>query len=536
MVRLLKEFTMIEDVNSHRRKSEHDDSKTEDSELLRLYAEAGSQDAFAELVRRRIGLVYSVALRQTRGDAHRAQDATQAVFTDLARKAHLLARRPVLAGWLYRSAQFAAAGLIRAEQRRHVREQEAHTMETIAANDDPEMDWNKVRPVLDQALNEMDEPDRDAILLRFFDGRSFVEIGQRLRFTESAARMRVERALDKLNASLSRRGITSTSAALGVALAHQIGAATPAGLAASVTGAALAGTAASAGGWLAIFMNMTNLQIGIASAVAIAGVTGYAVQANANTNLRREIASLRPEPQAIATLRTENQRLASLVAEVETLRRDDAELARLAQSVAEARKAGEETARLARLRENDQRKAQDVKAEIERMNREGNALVEDYKALMTRSKDLSLPEGDRANAEAAAKLKIAAIQAKQREIKAYIESTGGPTPLQFQPRGEGRLSLAKTPESGPAAPWPGEIAFQGRPVRDAFTTYEKISGVKVVLDASLADIQGTLDLHTGPSTKEVALQALRAALHDQANIILEPTNDGRMLARRGPPR
>src|SRR5215212_8803756 len=99
----------------------------EDSDLLRRYAESSSQDAFAELVRRRIGLVYSVALRQTRGDRHRAEDATQAVFTDLARKARSLAERPVLAGWLFRSAQFAAAGLIRADQRRHVREQEAHT-------------------------------------------------------------------------------------------------------------------------------------------------------------------------------------------------------------------------------------------------------------------------------------------------------------------------------------------------------------------------------------------------------------------------
>src|SRR5436189_6158722 len=94
------------------------DPAPEDSELLRRYAREGSEAAFAELVRRRIGLVYSVALRQTRGDRHRAEDATQAVFTDLARKAAALAARPVLAGWLYRSAQFAAAGLVRAEARR----------------------------------------------------------------------------------------------------------------------------------------------------------------------------------------------------------------------------------------------------------------------------------------------------------------------------------------------------------------------------------------------------------------------------------
>src|SRR5687767_10440566 len=93
----------------------------EDAELLRRYAEEKSETAFAELVRRRIGLVYSVALRRTRGDAAAAADATQQVFVDLARKAVVLCRRPVLAGWLYRSAQFAAADVMRAERRRQSR-------------------------------------------------------------------------------------------------------------------------------------------------------------------------------------------------------------------------------------------------------------------------------------------------------------------------------------------------------------------------------------------------------------------------------
>ena len=90
--------------------------------MLRQYSEHGSEPAFAELVRRRIGLVYSVALRQANGDRHRAEDVTQSVFVDLARKAGMLAGRPVIAGWLYRSARFAAAGLVRSEQRRHARD------------------------------------------------------------------------------------------------------------------------------------------------------------------------------------------------------------------------------------------------------------------------------------------------------------------------------------------------------------------------------------------------------------------------------
>src|SRR4051812_14414348 len=102
----------------------------DDSELLRRYAEDKSETAFSELVQRRIGLVYSVARRHT-PNAQAAEDATQRVFCDLARKAGMLARRPALLGWLHRSAQFAARDAARSERRRQVRETEAHMMEEI---------------------------------------------------------------------------------------------------------------------------------------------------------------------------------------------------------------------------------------------------------------------------------------------------------------------------------------------------------------------------------------------------------------------
>lgn len=102
----------------------------DDAELLRRYAATRADEAFAELVRRRIGLVYSVALRHT-GDAQRAEDVTQRVFVDLARKAAALGERPVLVGWLHRSARFAATDVVRSERRRQAREQEAHTMQQI---------------------------------------------------------------------------------------------------------------------------------------------------------------------------------------------------------------------------------------------------------------------------------------------------------------------------------------------------------------------------------------------------------------------
>src|ERR1051326_9181353 len=182
----------------------------EDAELLRRYATDRAENAFTELVRRRIDLVYAVALRQVGGDAHLAEDVTQRVFADLAKKASELSQRAVLSGWLCRSAQFAAADVVRSERRRRTREEKAEIMKENLPTDEAHPDWEKFRPLLDQAMGELDDDDRDAVALRFFEERSFAEIGVRLQLTEEAARKRVSRALDRMQAVLARRGITST--------------------------------------------------------------------------------------------------------------------------------------------------------------------------------------------------------------------------------------------------------------------------------------------------------------------------------------
>ena len=81
----------------------------DDVKLLRRYAEEGSESAFSEIVSRHIDLVYSAAPRQVGGDTHLAQDVTQTVFADLARKARAVYRRGVLTGWLYQATRFAAS-------------------------------------------------------------------------------------------------------------------------------------------------------------------------------------------------------------------------------------------------------------------------------------------------------------------------------------------------------------------------------------------------------------------------------------------
>ena len=84
----------------------------DDAQLLRRYAEAGSESAFSELVSRHIDLVYSAALRQVGGDTHLAQDVTQTVFADLACKARVVSRHGVLTGWLYQATRFAASKVV----------------------------------------------------------------------------------------------------------------------------------------------------------------------------------------------------------------------------------------------------------------------------------------------------------------------------------------------------------------------------------------------------------------------------------------
>src|SRR5215469_10752362 len=179
---------------------------TDNLKLLRDYADNGNEAAFRELVKRYVDLVYSAALRRVGGDAELAQDVTQTVFTDLARKAKSLRNVEMLSGWLHRHTGFVASNMVRSEHRRQIREQEAAQMN--ATHDSPDSVWQQLAPMLDDTIESLEPEDRQAILLRFFERQDFRHIGSAMGVSDDAAQNRVSRELEKLRGLLTGRGIT----------------------------------------------------------------------------------------------------------------------------------------------------------------------------------------------------------------------------------------------------------------------------------------------------------------------------------------
>jgi RNA polymerase sigma factor (sigma-70 family) len=249
---------------------------TTDSDLLEAFVVHGRQEAFAELVERHIDLIYAAAIRQVGGDVYRAQDLTQEVFADLARKAASLRHHPALLGWLYTSTHFAARRLIRSEQRRQKREQD-YIMNMSSDAVVESQDWNVVRPVVDEAMHDLSERDRQIILFRFFERGTFAEIARRFGVSENAAQKAIHRSLDKLHAALSRRGVSSSSAALAGNLAMCVSTAAPAGLAAKVSAAAVIGTIGTTASSAGILGLMSSAKVAAISVGAVAAIATSAV-------------------------------------------------------------------------------------------------------------------------------------------------------------------------------------------------------------------------------------------------------------------
>ena len=297
-----------------------------DAELLRRYVEERSESAFTELVREHLNLVYSAALRQTSGDRALAEDLSQLVFTELARKAPRLLGHPSLAGWLYTTVRHVAANLRRAEQHRRQREEEAQSMNALLSADSPIEVWQRIQPVLDDALHELCEADRAVVVLRFLEDRTLREVGERLGLKENAARMRVDRALEKLRRRLARRGLTSTASGLTAALAIGVITPAPAALASTIASTALASGTAVGSTTLTLLkmMSLSKAKVGLIGALVVTGVAVPVWQETRLQRVRSENAQLRENDSEFAALQGELERLRKVEA-------DQAELERLRQ-------------------------------------------------------------------------------------------------------------------------------------------------------------------------------------------------------------
>lgn len=282
--------------------------KSDECEWLQEYVRTGCEASFSQLVDRHVAHVYSTALRRVAGERGLAEDVTQAVFLDLAKKAASLPPDVVLAGWLHKHTCFLASRAVRSEVRRRQRESAAAEMNQL--NQDPADAWRGVEPLVDELLGKLSEADRNAVLLRFFEKLDLRSVGSRLGISEDAAQKRVSRALERLRGLFHRRGAAAgiTVAILSDALANHAVASVPSSLAAGCKSAALAAATSSSTSIIQLTYLMTKSKIAFAAAGAIAtAVIVIPLAHHERQALRDEVAQLRaklatrPAPPALET-------------------------------------------------------------------------------------------------------------------------------------------------------------------------------------------------------------------------------------------
>lgn len=309
-----------------------------DAELLREYAAHASEAAFREIVTRHADLVYASALRQARSP-ELARDIAQTVFADLVRKApalgQILTENASLVGWLYRSTRFEAHTQLRDDRRRQARERQA--MENFDATPETATEWERVGPVLDEAMADLDDEDREALLLRFFKNHDFRTIGLSLGVSDDAAQKRVSRALERLRAEFHRRGVTTTAVALSAAVSANAVSEGPAGLAAALSTAALTGTTLTTAATSTVtkVIAMTTLHKTLITATITIAVGTGIYEARQAAILRTQVQALQEQQsqqiqqlqserdnatRQVALLREDNQRLSLNSAELLRLR------------------------------------------------------------------------------------------------------------------------------------------------------------------------------------------------------------------------
>jgi RNA polymerase sigma factor (sigma-70 family) len=270
---------------------------TNDLDLLKQFARENSQDAFREIVRRHLDLVYSAALRQVRSP-QLAEEIAQSVFADLARNADKLRSDTVLTSWIYAVTRRTAIDVIRKESRRQLREQIAVEMNAMNTTAD---EWTRIAPLLDDAMAALEETDRAAVLLRFFENKSLREVGEALGTGEDAAQKRVSRAIERLRDFFSKQKVTVGAAGLVTLISANAVQAAPAGLAAVVsTGTMLSAVHQATAIGITKTLAMTTIQKTVMATAFVAAIGTGVFEARKNSELQNQIQALHQQQTQLA--------------------------------------------------------------------------------------------------------------------------------------------------------------------------------------------------------------------------------------------
>jgi RNA polymerase sigma factor (sigma-70 family) len=306
-----------------------------DGQLLGRFLAGGDEAAFAALVRRHGPMVLGVCRRVLR-DAHDAEDAFQATFLVLARKAAALGKREAVGSWLYTVAFRAALEARAAISRRRAMERQVGAMPQPEVAPAEPQDW---RPLLDQELNALPEKYRSAVVLCDLEGRPRREAARLLGLPEGTLSSRLATARRALAGRLARRGVALSGGGLAGALAGGASAQVPPAL---VWGTARAAALVAAGQLAAVAppaagltrevlkaMFLAKLKAVAATAVVLAALGGLAWQAGGGRGSAHAAPPGQP-PSEVEALRKEVELLRlNLLVVLEKVRAQEAELAAL---------------------------------------------------------------------------------------------------------------------------------------------------------------------------------------------------------------
>jgi RNA polymerase sigma factor (sigma-70 family) len=244
-----------------------------DAELLASFARQRDGASFEALVRRHGPMVLRVCQRLLHNPAD-ADDAFQATFVVLARKARVIGRGQLLANWLYGVANRIALKARVSARRRQTHEQRAAERAASRPHATPEPTWTDLRPVLDEELSHLPDKYRAPLVLCYLEGKTNDEVAEQLGCSRGAVAGTLSRGRDLLRDRLARRGLMLSGAVLGTLLAQEgASAAAPTAQVVSLVAASkgLAGVSANASSLASAALKaMTWAKIKVAAVVATA--------------------------------------------------------------------------------------------------------------------------------------------------------------------------------------------------------------------------------------------------------------------------